>query len=250
MNLTLSMGSPIPLYRQIHSQLRGAILSGALKPGDPLPSEAQICRQTGVSRMTARQALELLANEGLVVRHRGRGTFVASPKALLTEMEMQGLSYTEIMGRAGLRVGAQVLEQRVETAPAHVRAPLRLDPGARVVRVVRIRSAGEMILSLETSYYPHARFPGLEGADLQDESILRYLQEHYDLVPAYALDTLEIEAADEQGARALGIPPGAPIARVTTVSYLQDDTPVAYAETIHRGDCFRATLRRSRRRLP
>jgi GntR family transcriptional regulator len=247
MSLILSTSSPLPLYRQIHSQLRAAILSGALKPGDPLPSESQICRQTGVSRMTARQALELLANEGLVVRHRGRGTFVASRKALLTDLEWLGLSYTEIMGRAGLRVGAQVLEQRLETALDHVRASLRLAPGAQVVRIVRIRSAGEMTLSLETSYYPHARFPGLEGADLQDESILRHLQQHYGLVPAYAVDTVEIASAAQVEARALGLAPGAPIARVTTLSYLEDDTPVAYAETIHRGDCFRATLRRAHR---
>jgi len=82
MSLTIDPSDPLPLYHQIHEQLRRQIVSGVLKSGDSLPGESQICAETGVSRMTARQALVLLASERLVVRQRGRGTFVAPPEVV------------------------------------------------------------------------------------------------------------------------------------------------------------------------
>ncbi len=79
-HLMIDPSSPLPLYRQIYEQLHVRIVSGDLQPGSPLPGETQICAETGVSRMTARLALTQLANEGLVERQRGRGTFVAAPQ--------------------------------------------------------------------------------------------------------------------------------------------------------------------------
>ena len=247
MSLTISPSNPLPLYYQIREQLRQQILSGALRPGDALPGETQICAETGVSRMTARQALTQLANEGLVIRQRGRGTFVATPKTVLPNVQVTGMSYTEIMGQAGMSAGARILAQEVIPAADEVAAWLKLKAGEQVIRIVRTRSASGEVMSLETSFYPHARFPALAETDLTDASLYRFLEERYGVAPAYAVDTVEISVAGAYEAEALKVNEGAPIVLVTTLGCLADDTPVAFTQTIHRGDRFRATLRRARK---
>ncbi|MCJ7585719.1 MAG: GntR family transcriptional regulator [Anaerolineales bacterium] len=248
MPLRLDTTSPIPFYYQIREQLRQQITSGQLEPGDTLPSEAQLCTETGVSRMTARQALTQLANEGLVIRQRGRGTFVAAPKTILPNVQVTGMSYTEIMGQAGMSAGARVLAQEVLPASAEVAAQLRLATGERIIRIVRTRLAAGEIMSLETSFYPHSLFPDLAEADLTDASIYRFLEQRYGIAPAYAVDTIEISVAGAYEAENFKVNEGAPIVLVTTLGCLANDTPVVFTQTIHRGDRFRASLRRERRK--
>ena len=248
MPLRLDTTSPIPFYYQIREQLRQQITSGQLEPGDALPSEAQLCTETGVSRMTARQALTQLANEGLVIRQRGRGTFVAAPKTILPNVQVTGMSYTEIMGQAGMSAGARVLAQEVLPASAEVAAQLRLATGERIIRIVRTRLAAGVIMSLETSFYPYSLFPNLAEADLTDASIYRFLEQRYGIAPAYAVDTIEISVAGAYEAENFKVNEGAPIVLVTTLGCLANDTPVVFTQTIHRGDRFRASLRRERRK--
>jgi GntR family transcriptional regulator, N-acetylglucosamine utilization regulator len=249
LSLHIDPASPLPFYYQIREQLRGQIASGQLKPGDILPGETQICQETGISRMTVRQALTQLANEGLVIRQRGRGTFVAAPKTVLPGVQGMGMSYTEIMGQAGMSAGARILSQEMLPATDDVADRLKIRPGELVVCIIRMRSASGEIMSLETSYYPHARFPGLAEADLANASVYRFLEEHYGLIPAYATDTLEISVAGRYEAEKLKIHEGGPIALVTTVACLADDTPVAFTQTVHRGDRFRSVIRRSRQQM-
>ena len=245
MPLSIDTSSPLPLYYQIREQLRQQILSGELRPGDALPGETQICSETGVSRMTARQALAQLANEGLVTRQRGRGTFVASPKATFPTMPMGGMSYSEIVGQLGMTAGAEVLSQEIIPASQEVASQLKLAAGAQVIRIVRRRSVSGTIMSLETGFYPYERFPALSSAGLTDKSIYKTIEKEYGVSPAYALDTIEISVAGPYEAERLKIKEGSPVALVTTIACLEDDTPMAYTQTVHRGDRFRSVIRRS-----
>jgi GntR family transcriptional regulator len=246
MSLHVDSTSPIPIYHQIREQLRKQITRGHLKPGDPLPTEMEICSECGISRMTARQALVQLANDGLVVRQRGRGTFVATPKAVLPDVQGMGMSYTAIMGQAGMSAGARILSQEVLPVPDEVAASLKINAGEKVVRIVRMRLASNEVMSLETSYYPYNRFPELANANLTNASVYQFLEDRYAITPAYATDTLEITTAGAYEAEKLEIKEGGPIALVTTVACLADDTPVAYTQTVHRGDRFRSVIRRFR----
>ncbi len=243
MPLRVDPESPLPLTYQIADQLRRRILEGDLRPGDRLPSESQICAECGVSRMTARAALSQLANEGLVVRRRGKGTFVAPPKATFRAFPDSLLSYTEIVARLGLRAGARVREQGVVPAPPAVAHPLRLSPADPVVRIVRLRCADGEPMALETSYYPHARFPDLAELDLTDRSIYQVLEERYGVVPAYAVDTIELAVAGPYEARELAVQEGIPVVLCSRVAYLDDDTPIETTRTVHRGDRFRSVIR-------
>jgi GntR family transcriptional regulator len=249
MPLSIDTSSPLPLYYQIRESLRKQILSGELQPGDALPGETQICAETGVSRMTARQALTQLANEGLVIRQRGRGTFVAAPKATFPTMPVGGMSYSEIISQLGMTAGAEMLSQEIIPASQEVASQLKLAAGTQVIRIVRRRSASGVIMSLETGFYTYERFPVLSKSDLTNTSIYQTIEKQYGVSPAYALDTIEISVAGPYEAERLKIKEGSPIALVTTLACLPDDTPIAFTQTIHRGDRFRSTIRRSHRQL-
>ncbi len=249
MALHIDTASPVPFYYQIREQLRRQILDGELKPGDPLPSEAQICARCGVSRMTARLALSQLANEGLVVRRKGRGTFVAPPKATFRQGSPFFLSYTALLEHLGLQAGAQVRRQEVVPAPRQVAERLQLAEGETVVCIVRFRYADGQVMSLETSFLPQRLFPTLAELDLTDRSLYRVLEEEFSRTPAYAVDTIELSTAGPYEAAELHIPEGTPVVLSTRVTYSEDDIPLVFTQTIHRGDRFRAVIRCDRRQL-
>ncbi|MBC7264427.1 MAG: GntR family transcriptional regulator [Chloroflexi bacterium] len=249
MSINIDRASPIPLYYQIREQLREQIAEGILKPGDALPTEEQICTECGVSRMTARLALTQLANEGLVVRRQGKGTFVAAPKAVFTGERFPLLSYTEILQRLGLRAGAHIRSQEVVPASPGVARQLQLAVGEPVVKIVRLRLADGEPMSLETSFYPHHRFPTLAEQDLTNHSIYRLLEKEYHIVPAYAVETTELSVSSAYEAEALGIREGVPIVLCTRLSFDAEEKPIEFTHTAHRGDRFRSVVRLSRQQL-
>lgn len=129
------------------------------------------------------------------------------------------------------------------SAAALVAEQLRLPADSPVVRVARVRYANDEPMSLEVSFYPYERFPLLADLDLADRSIYRVLQETYDVVPAYAVDTTELGVAGPYEARELGVKEGTPMVLCSRASYLADDTPIEFTQTIHRGDRFRSVVR-------
>src|SRR5215510_11851909 len=104
----------LPAYLTIEHALRAEI--ARLQPDDPLPTEAELCRRFGVSRMTAREGVRRLVDQGLLYRVRGRGTFVARPAVHRQAGRLVGFS--EEMRARGLLPSSRVLEvaQRVATA--------------------------------------------------------------------------------------------------------------------------------------
>ncbi|MCS7285668.1 MAG: GntR family transcriptional regulator [Anaerolineae bacterium] len=250
MDLYVNHNSPIPLYYQIYEQLRREILNGNIRPGELLPSETQICEQCGVSRMTARMALAQLANEGLVVRRKGKGTFVAPPKVTFQDSPFLSIiSYTNLMRSLGLSAGAQIRSKEVIPAPSEVREALRLAEGEKVIRIIRLRLANEQPMALETSFLPYRLFPGLVDMDLTGRSLYQVLEEEFSMAPAYAIDTIELSTAGPYEAAELKIRVGTPVVLSVRIAFSSRDVPLVFGRTVHRGDRFRATLRCTREQL-
>ena len=132
-------------YRAIELYLR-TLVEGA-GPGDPLPSEAELCERFSVSRMTVRQALQELTNDGLVERRRGQGTFVAHRP--VHRRPGVFLSFTEEMNRRGLRASSRLLSAGLDDPRRPEALDLGLAPDSQVVRVVRVRLADGVPVALE-----------------------------------------------------------------------------------------------------
>ena len=233
--LRVDRASPIPLHIQVEEALKDRIVRRTLKPGDLVPGDLQLCGQFGVSRTTVRQALAELAREGLVVRERGRGTFVAPPK--LTERAFERLSgFFEDMVALGHPPVSQVLRQQVGNADEKVAARLNLEPGAPIVEIERLRFVEDEPVVLTTTYLPHTLVPGLETADLTRRSLYEYLQTEFGMSLARGRRTIEAVAADTRQATLLGVRKGSPLVFLQSVSYLADDRPIEFYLAFHRGD--------------
>jgi GntR family transcriptional regulator len=200
-----------------------------------------MARRLGVSRMTVRQALAALADEGLVERGVGQGTFVSGiGKVTFDLTRVEGL--TAAVERQGMEAGARLLEARERPAPAAVARGLRMRPGDTVVRVRRVRSAGGRPLALEDAWLNAARVPGLLERDLRG-SVTRMLREDYGLEASAAIECLEPVAAGAFEARVLGVAVGSPLMLVERILRAGGGEPLEYARDRHRGDRSRFLVR-------
>ena len=227
----------LPLYIQIADSLLERIESGALNVGARLPSERELSKQLDVARMTVRQALQLLASQGVLERKQGVGAFVAAPKV---ERPADRLSpFTRGMESLGLQPGAKVLVLEERLANAKVARKLQIHLSAPVYFGQRLRSVNNELIMVETVYLPAARFPNFIGHDLTNRSIYQILETVYDVSIDRAEQTLEAVSATEFEAHWLGVQTGAPLLLEERVGFDQSGQPVEYAKDLYRGDRIR-----------
>lgn len=240
-------GSAVPYYLQMKQLLVADLEAGRLRPGDRLPGEHELCRRFDVSRTVVRQALGELEAEGRLRRHKGRGTFVASPKVAEAMIESFSGLAEDVAARGGtLRNEVRRLE--VTGAPHAVAGELELPEGEPVVLLERLRIVDGRPWSLVTTYLPDARFPGMTGEDFETESLYALMEGRYGVPIAHGRRTIEAIAADEETAAALGVRAGDPLLRLTSTAYDEEGTPVEHFVARHRADATSFEVRVVRRR--
>ena len=227
--------SPIPYYYQLEQLLREKIENGRLKPGDILPSEAELCSTFRVSKTVVRQALNKLCQDGIVYKEKGKGTFVAEPK-LQEKFVQRTYGFYQEMKEKGLEVESKVLEHELIEPPTRIKTLLKLREGQKVVKTSRLRSVNRELIMFTTTYVRSDLCPGLEKEDLTNRSLYQLLWDKYGLKISYGHRTLEAVAASKYEADMLKVPKSSPLVYLESVSYLEDGTPIEYFEAWHRGD--------------
>lgn len=248
----INRGSSIPYYVQLRDALIDEIESKRWKPGDQLPPENELCASFGVSRTVVRQALQQLEFEGLILRERGRGTFVAEPKISSTSLVHSLMGFYEDMEKRGFNMVSDMLEQNMQPAGQHVAAYLNVDPVTPVIKLHRLRKIEDEPIVLVTSYLPYELCPGVLNEDFTDQSLYLYLEESCALKVARGRRRIEAVAANSSEAELLQITKGAPLIMMESVSYLGNGTPIEYFHGLFRGDrsCFEMEIARFRGRGP
>ena len=226
-----------PLYRQVAAALRAEI-EARLQPGQTIATESELERRFGVSRITVRKAIELLAQEGLLVRRQGSGTFVA--RRLVTEELGVLLGWTDSMRMQGLEPQTVDCEMLRVVPPTWVSLALRLDPEAPepVLRIQRLRYADGEPLCLMTDYLRPHLVPGLEAEGLLGESLYETLERRYGLTLARVEDTVGARAATIMESRLLGLTAGSPVLTVARITHLPDDEPIDASAVVARADRY------------
>ncbi|HZR44518.1 MAG TPA: GntR family transcriptional regulator [Ktedonobacteraceae bacterium] len=233
---TIFRNSPLPRYFQLKEILREKIRSGEWKPGDHIPSERELSEQYGISRMTARQAITDLVNEGLFYREKGKGTFVSRHK--VTQQLIRLTGFNEDMRARGLRPGTKVLSAQMSPADQSTAERLHIEPGHLLFCLRRLRLADAQPLAIETS---QLNFPGCEKLleeDLEGNSLYRLLETQYGLPLLEAEQELEAGLAGEEEARLLQIPVGSPVLFTRRTTYTDRNQPIEYARAVYRGDKY------------
>lgn len=221
--------SPIPAYAQLEQDLRRCIQSGERTDGGRLPPEQTLARLYGVSRVTLRQALQRLADAGLVSRRHGVGTIITHlPEVTLDLRPME--SVTAQLRHVGYRTEVLILEQALRVAPLEITQALGLSDKAPAIVVRRRISAEGTPLAIITSWLPKAVFPGLEKKKMSaTEDLWSIMTGFYKRVPASAENVVEIVRSTAQESEMLGVGFDSPLFEIACIIKDRSGRPIEHS---------------------
>lgn len=221
----LDKASAVPLYEQLRKALLGAITSGKLEAGTKLPTEEELCAQFGISRPVARQAYNLLIEEGVVERMRGRGTFVRSPDTRGHFLNKQ-LSFATEMHLLNLEHRTEVLRAEWVSYSPDLFARLKLERTDRCYHLVRMRYVSGKPFVLLENYIPEPIFPGIDAYDFGKCSLYEVFESIYHKRVVRSHRVLMAQSANSEFAALFGVRRGSPVLYVENVVLDQNDRPI------------------------
>lgn len=236
---------PIPLYYQLHRLFLRAIRRGEWRPNQRLPNEDSLAVFYQVSKITVRQALRDLEQDGLIRREQGRGTFVAEPKLEHGPRELT--SFSEEMGKLGKVASSHVLACEVMRCPPDIAGKLNLAGSGMVFHLRRTRLAGGEPLAIQTAWIPAALVNGIERTDFTHASLYRVLAEEFGLIPERAVEVHRAMDADAGEAALLGVRRSLACLSVERATVLPDGRPMELVYSLFRGDRYEIRLELVRR---
>jgi GntR family transcriptional regulator len=231
--------SPVPKYYQLREILLD-LIERELAVDAPVPSERELAARYGLSRMTARQAVEHLVSEGRLYRVQGKGTFVSRPKI---DIPLRLTSFTEDMRARGMTPGSRDLGRRLIPATAAVARELSVEGGAPVYAIERLRTADGVPMALERSHIPAHLAPDLMDRTLEGASLYEILADVYGVVLDRGDQVIEAGIADSGDAGLLGLAPGSAVLLLQRRCWA-GAIPAEYAVSTYRADRYqlRASL--------
>ena len=235
---------PTPLYHQVYLVLRDKILSGAYPFDSLLPSEQETSGTFGVSRITAKRALNELAGADFVVRERGRGTRVVY-RAVTPPVQANVEGLLENLLAMGLKTKVELLAFEYVDADVEVARVLQCDGGCTVQRAVRVRSLEGEPFSYLTTYVPDDIGQSYSRADLAAQPLLTLL-ERSGIIVTRAEQMITATLADAEVSAALDVELGAPLISIHRVVYDQNERPIEFITALYRPDRYQYRMMLSR----
>lgn len=223
--------SASPLYLQLAQQIGQAIRDGHYRPDQALPSERALSESLSLSRVTARKAIELLVEQGLVLRRRGSGNYIA-PK--LEQPLTRLTSFSEELQQRGFRPSSRWLVRELTGAAPDEQLALGLSTGARVARLERLRLADDVVMAHEVSVLPGSVLPEPQHVEASLYTHLAALGR----APLRALQHLRALNADARLAGLLGVPVDRAVLHITRVGYGASGQPVELTHSYCRSDYY------------
>ncbi|ATA23811.1 GntR family transcriptional regulator [Brenneria goodwinii] len=232
----------IPFYLQIEQILGRQIRENELKPGDPLPTEAEMCQQYQVSRMTARKAVDYLVRQGLVERFRGRGTFVAQPDTRVkVQLPLdQHLTSSEVANSTQRKIVNRLLHFSQQPATHDVAVALRIAENTPVHYMVRLRLIDGTPFVYEQSWMNQALFPDLSEQVLGRSKYAYLKSKGYDAVGSHKQIFAELPSSEVR--EALGLARDEPVLRASVIAFFADESPFELSNVYYNQRHYTFTL--------
>lgn len=233
----------LPIYHQIRRAIKHRILDKHYCPNGKIPSELELAGQFNVNRMTIRQALSSLVDEGLLLRKRGDGTFVTDNEELIHSLSLKHISMTNEL-LLPLKESKTLTVHKTEVPPTPlVREKLELSKkDSLVVEIKRDRLVPEGFRAFTINYLPVDIGRKLEEEALLKKPLLKIMEDDLKVNFTEAFQTIEASFADEETAEHLGIVPGNPTLLTERIMYDQNGKPVEMVNTIYEAGFYKSCL--------
>lgn len=227
---------PIPLYFQVKRMILNELSNGNIKQGDKLPGETEFCECLGLSRPTVRQALNELVSEGILIRKKKSGTFIAQPKIALT-IHTSVESLKRCLENSGRECEVTVLDLCVVDGIEEINTKLNMDPHSQLIYLKRLWKVGATPVVYSASYLSFEKFELILEKDFTELNLFEFLKLNYELDVRNRISKIESTLASKNDLELLEINrTRASLLCVTDV--MEDDSSVAlsYSVTRYRGD--------------
>ncbi|NLM86854.1 MAG: GntR family transcriptional regulator [Clostridiales bacterium] len=231
--------SPLSLYFQLKESIIANILNNTWPPDTMIPSENELCKMYGVSRVTVRKALDELVQDDYIFRLQGKGTFVK--RKALDQKLSKFYSFSEELKKHNMNEEAQVISFEILTAEERIQEQLNLKNDKRVIRVKRVRSVMDRPYGLESSFIPYSLIPGLTREKVSSDGLYNSLREA-GLYPVRARETFKAVTLHNPIAKLLKAKTGDAAIYLTRNAYLHHNVPIEFCESIILGSVFSYTI--------
>lgn len=229
-------------YHQIAEYYRSQIDGKAMKAGEKMPTEEQVCELFQVSRITARQAMSELVQSGHIERIQGKGSYI---RAVKMDMQLNHLKgFTEEMRAKGMTASSRVLSVTVEPVDDAIAKHLELAEGAQVISIKRVRYANAEPMAVEYVYFPFHICPDL--VNREHSGSLYNLLEEYGITVAKAKQDITAGFSPRAICDLLKIKPSMPTLLIERTTYLANGSPLEYVRSMYRSDRYSFHVEMSR----
>lgn len=230
----------VPLYLQIKEHLLSKIDGGTWAEEAMIPTESELCREYGVSKITVREAIKLLVMDGRLSRVPGRGTFVTRPK--IEQTLNRFFSFTRWARQNGLEPASRILRVETLQSDAHIARHLGISEGEAVTRIERLRLGNHEPLMLEVIWASAALFPGIHLRDLANVPLNDILTADYGITPVRARESIEARTADSYVSRLLSIEKEVLLLHVEHTAFASGGRIAYFVSSSYRGDRVKFTI--------
>jgi DNA-binding GntR family transcriptional regulator len=226
-------------YLKIYNWLSDQIKSKVFQPGDKIPNETEIAEMFNVHRMTVRHAIDKLVSSHMLIRTRGKGTFLLSEKEPILTRSLAGISsYHDDIVKAGLEAKYKTLEAMIKDPDTNVIEKLGLESGEQVIYIKRLMLANEIPLVLEYCYLPEKLFSDILDKNL-NSILYKVIQEEYGMKLMHSSQEIGAILPDERERKFLKIGNNCACIWVEGIVYNDSGRAVEYTRSVYRGDKYK-----------
>ena len=232
----LNPKGPVPLHSQLEKILRNKIVDGIWCENEMIPSENELSRMYGLSRMTVRNVITRLVQEGMLYRVQGKGTFVSEKKILSRPLSYMGIR--EQLERKGYSSSTKLLYIKKQDANDKITKIFNSSEESKFFKVARLRFVKDLPFSLHIYWIPLDMCPDLmkNQYDYENDQFCDILKDNYQIIANKIIETLEIVGADKEKSEFLNVSKGYPLLCLEDTIFGMKDEVVEYSNVFFRGD--------------
>jgi GntR family transcriptional regulator len=238
------MNALLPVYYQIKQAIKNWIITKEFNPGEKIFSENELAERFNVSRLTVRQAISQLIQEGFLISKRGEGTFVTQNECLINSFNLEFSGFMDDLFYQVQKSRTKSVEMGRTAIPKSIREKLGLEnEEEEVVQIKRIRFMDDKSFAYTVNYLPLEIGLKINERELYHKPLLRILEQDLGIQFTEAFQTIEASFSDREVSEKLGIQSGSPILFVERIMYTKKEKPVELVQTSYRGDLYKYIVR-------